>query len=47
MASGFGTLPAMVNRSRILEIIVVLGFCLFLFAYGLGSFGLTGADEPR
>ncbi len=47
MASGFGTLPAMVNRSRVLEIIVVLGFCLFLFAYGLGSFGLTGADEPR
>ena len=37
----------MVNRSRVLEIIVVLGFCLFLFAYGLGSFGLTGADEPR
>jgi 4-amino-4-deoxy-L-arabinose transferase-like glycosyltransferase len=47
MASRFGTLPAMVNRSRVLEIILVLGFCLFLFAYGLGAFGLTGADEPR
>jgi 4-amino-4-deoxy-L-arabinose transferase-like glycosyltransferase len=23
------------------------GFCLFLFFYGLGSFGLLGADEPR
>jgi 4-amino-4-deoxy-L-arabinose transferase-like glycosyltransferase len=47
MASGFGTLPAMVNRSRVLEIVLVLGFCLFLFAYGLAAFGLTGADEPR
>lgn len=47
MASGFGTLPAMVNRSRALEVILILGFCLFLFAYGLGAFGLTGADEPR
>jgi 4-amino-4-deoxy-L-arabinose transferase-like glycosyltransferase len=47
MAGGFGTLPAMGNRSRVLEIILVLAFCLFLFAYGLGAFGLTGADEPR
>ena len=23
------------------------GFCAFLFFYGLGSFGLVGADEPR
>jgi 4-amino-4-deoxy-L-arabinose transferase-like glycosyltransferase len=37
----------MANRSRMLEIILVLGFCFFLFAYGLGAFGLTGADEPR
>ena len=37
----------MSNRSRVLDIILVLGFCLFLFAYGLGAFGLTGADEPR
>jgi 4-amino-4-deoxy-L-arabinose transferase-like glycosyltransferase len=35
------------NRSRILDIVLVLGFCIFLFAYGLGAFGLTGADEPR
>jgi 4-amino-4-deoxy-L-arabinose transferase-like glycosyltransferase len=47
MASGFGTLPAMVYRSRALDLVLVLGFCLFLFAYGLGAFGLTGADEPR
>jgi len=25
----------------------VLGFCLFLFFFGLASFGLVGADEPR
>ena len=37
----------MSNRSRVLDIVLVLGFCLFLFAYGLGAFGLTGADEPR
>jgi 4-amino-4-deoxy-L-arabinose transferase-like glycosyltransferase len=27
--------------------LVLAGFCLFLFFYGLGSFGLVGADEPR
>ncbi len=47
MVGGFGTLPAMVKRSRVLEIILVLAFCLFLFVYGLSAFGLTGADEPR
>src|SRR5271169_1340658 len=47
MAGGFGTLPAMAKRSRVLEIILVLAFCLFLFAYGLSAFGLMGADEPR
>ena len=26
---------------------LLAGFCLFLFFYGLGSFGLVGADEPR
>lgn len=37
----------MVSRSRLLEVVFVLGFCLFLFFYGLAVFGLTGADEPR
>ncbi|HEX9121102.1 MAG TPA: glycosyltransferase family 39 protein, partial [Terriglobales bacterium] len=23
------------------------GFCAYLFYFGLGSFGLVGADEPR
>lgn len=29
------------------ELLVVAGFCAFLFYFGLGSFGLVGADEPR
>lgn len=29
------------------ELFVVLGFCAFLFFYGLSVFGLVGADEPR
>ncbi|HKS71780.1 MAG TPA: glycosyltransferase family 39 protein [Terriglobales bacterium] len=27
--------------------LLIAGFCAFLFFYGLGSFGLIGADEPR
>lgn len=27
--------------------LLLAGFCAFLFFYGLGSFGLIGADEPR
>ncbi|PYX42245.1 MAG: hypothetical protein DMG83_21360 [Acidobacteria bacterium] len=26
---------------------LLIGFCVFLFFYGLGQFGLIGADEPR
>jgi 4-amino-4-deoxy-L-arabinose transferase-like glycosyltransferase len=29
------------------EILLLLAFCGFLFFYGLGAFGLVGADEPR
>jgi 4-amino-4-deoxy-L-arabinose transferase-like glycosyltransferase len=29
------------------EILLLVAFCGFLFFYGLGSFGLVGADEPR
>ncbi len=36
----------MTNRTRT-DAILLLGFCGFLFFFGLGSFGLVGADEPR
>ena len=29
------------------EILTVIGFCAFLFFFGLSAFGLLGADEPR
>ena len=29
------------------EILLLVAFCGFLFFYGLGAFGLLGADEPR
>ena len=32
---------------RILPLILLAGCIAFLFFYGLGSFGLVGADEPR
>jgi 4-amino-4-deoxy-L-arabinose transferase-like glycosyltransferase len=36
------------SRSRTAtELVTLAGFCAFLFFYGLGSFGLVGADEPR
>ena len=35
------------RRQTLLELIVVVGFCAFLFFYNLGAFGLVGADEPR
>jgi 4-amino-4-deoxy-L-arabinose transferase-like glycosyltransferase len=35
------------NSDRRTDWLVLLGFCLFLYFYGLGSFGLVGADEPR
>ena len=34
-------------KRTILEVAVLLAVCGFLFFYGLGSFGLLGADEPR
>ena len=27
--------------------LLIVGFCAFLFFYGMGQFGLIGADEPR
>jgi Dolichyl-phosphate-mannose-protein mannosyltransferase len=29
------------------ELATLAGFCAYLFFFGLGSFGLVGADEPR
>jgi 4-amino-4-deoxy-L-arabinose transferase-like glycosyltransferase len=36
----------MTNRTRS-DALLLAGFCAFLFLYGLGQFGLIGADEPR
>jgi 4-amino-4-deoxy-L-arabinose transferase-like glycosyltransferase len=36
----------MTNRTRT-DILLLAGFCAFLFFYGIGQFGLIGADEPR
>src|SRR5512144_2034206 len=35
------------KRGIALELLVLAAFCAFLFFFGLGSFGLVGADEPR
>src|SRR5258708_8798829 len=36
----------MTSRTRT-DALLLAGFCAFLFFYGLGRFGLIGADEPR
>ncbi len=36
----------MTNRART-DALLMAGFCAFLFFYGVGQFGLIGADEPR
>jgi 4-amino-4-deoxy-L-arabinose transferase-like glycosyltransferase len=36
----------MTNRTRT-DVLLLAGFCTFLFFYGMGQFGLIGADEPR
>ena len=36
----------MTNRTRT-DVLLLAGFCTFLFFYGIGQFGLIGADEPR
>jgi 4-amino-4-deoxy-L-arabinose transferase-like glycosyltransferase len=35
------------RTSVVPELITILALCFFLFFYGLGNFGLVGADEPR
>jgi 4-amino-4-deoxy-L-arabinose transferase-like glycosyltransferase len=42
----FKRLHFMIMRTRT-EVLLLVAFCAFLFFYGLGSFGLLGADEPR
>jgi 4-amino-4-deoxy-L-arabinose transferase-like glycosyltransferase len=36
----------MTTRTRT-DALLIAGFCAFLFFYGMGQFGLIGADEPR
>jgi 4-amino-4-deoxy-L-arabinose transferase-like glycosyltransferase len=36
----------MTMRTRT-DVLLLAGFCAFLFFYGMGQFGLVGADEPR
>jgi 4-amino-4-deoxy-L-arabinose transferase-like glycosyltransferase len=36
----------MTARTRT-DVLLLAGFCAFLFFYGIGQFGLIGADEPR
>jgi 4-amino-4-deoxy-L-arabinose transferase-like glycosyltransferase len=35
------------NKLMMLQLALVLGVCYFFFFFGLGAFGLAGADEPR
>ncbi|MCU1220596.1 MAG: Melittin resistance protein PqaB [Candidatus Angelobacter sp.] len=35
------------NKLLATQLALVLGVCYFFFFFGLGAFGLTGADEPR
>jgi 4-amino-4-deoxy-L-arabinose transferase-like glycosyltransferase len=35
------------NKLLLLQLGLVLGVCYFFFFFGLGAFGLVGADEPR
>jgi 4-amino-4-deoxy-L-arabinose transferase-like glycosyltransferase len=36
----------MTTRTRT-DVLLIAGFCALLFFYGMGQFGLIGADEPR
>src|SRR6266576_1104809 len=36
----------MTARTRT-DVLLLAGFCAFLFFYGIAQFGLIGADEPR
>ncbi len=41
-------MPSQPNQSRqLVDWLLILGFCAFLFGFGLNYIGLIGADEPR
>src|SRR5436309_16140680 len=40
-------MTAIRNKLLAVQLALVVGVCFFFFFYGLGAFGLTGADEPR
>jgi 4-amino-4-deoxy-L-arabinose transferase-like glycosyltransferase len=44
--SSINNLILMTMRTRT-DVLLLAGFCAFLFFYGIGQFGLIGADEPR
>src|SRR5580700_6915695 len=46
ISDSFSRNSSMTNRART-DSLLLAGFCAFLFLYGLGQFGLIGADEPR
>src|ERR1700748_2499309 len=35
------------NKLLVVQLVLVMGVCGFFFFFGLGAFGLLGADEPR
>src|SRR5215510_14186277 len=35
------------TKVLILQLAVIVSVCAFFFFFGLGAFGLVGADEPR
>src|SRR5882762_9502354 len=44
---GRATHNSSMNTRTRTDVLLLVAFCGFLFFYGLGSFGLLGADEPR
>src|ERR1700756_3420953 len=40
-------MTAIRNKLLAVQLALVVGVCSFFFFFGLGAFGLTGADEPR
>jgi 4-amino-4-deoxy-L-arabinose transferase-like glycosyltransferase len=40
-------MTALRNKLLATQLALLLGVCYFFFFFGLGAFGLTGADEPR
>src|SRR6266478_9482240 len=44
---GLVPLDLLMNTRTRTDVLLLVAFCGFLFFYGLGAFGLLGADEPR